>query len=115
MGGNDVRSTRFLPCRCTHESRIRHAYAPPALAPVRSSPVSKDLIQHKRDQVQAFDDNVQQLGRLTPELFLECLRVSDIRKTQSVLECLTDLEAVLEGLIALASIFTKNFIISKEV
>jgi hypothetical protein len=32
---------------------------------------------YKRDRVQAFDENVQQLERLTPEQFLECLGVSD--------------------------------------
>ena len=53
---------------------------PPALAPFKSSPVGKVqpyFIQHKRDQVQKFDVNVQQLELLTPEKFLECLDVSD--------------------------------------
>lgn len=54
---------------------------PPASAPVKSSPVGKVppyFIQDKRDQVQAFDENVQQLEGFTPEQFLECLRVSEI-------------------------------------
>jgi hypothetical protein len=53
---------------------------PPASAPVKSSPVGKVqpyFIQHKRDQVQAFDRNVQQLEPLTPEQLLECLDVND--------------------------------------
>jgi hypothetical protein len=53
---------------------------PPASAPFKSSPVGKVqpyFIQHKRDQVQKFDVNVQQLETLTPKKFLECLGVSD--------------------------------------
>ena len=53
---------------------------PPASAPFKSSPVGKIqpyFIQHKRDQVQKFDVNVQQLEPLTPEKFLKCLDVSD--------------------------------------
>ena len=56
---------------------------PPASAPVKSSPVGKVppyFIQDKRDQVQAFDENVQQLEGFTPEQFLECLRVSEINR-----------------------------------
>jgi hypothetical protein len=52
---------------------------PPASAPPKSSPVGKigpDFIQHKRDQVQAFDDKVQRLEPFTtPEEFLEYFRV----------------------------------------
>jgi hypothetical protein len=53
---------------------------PPASAPVKSSPVGKVqpyFIQHKRDRVQAFDENEQQLEGLTTEQFLERLAVSD--------------------------------------
>jgi hypothetical protein len=53
---------------------------PPASAPVKSAPVGKvhpHVIQHKRNQVQAFNENAQQLELLTPEQFLECLGVSD--------------------------------------
>jgi hypothetical protein len=53
---------------------------PPASAPFKSSPVGKVqpyYIQHKRDQVQAFDVNVQQLELLTPDQFLVCLRFND--------------------------------------
>ena len=53
---------------------------PPASVPVKSSPVGKVqpyYIQRKRDQVQAFDENVQNLKPLTPEKFLEYLDVSD--------------------------------------
>jgi hypothetical protein len=53
---------------------------PPASAPVKSSPVGKVqpyFIQHKRDQVQAFDQNVQQLEPLTPEQLLKYLDVND--------------------------------------
>jgi hypothetical protein len=53
---------------------------PPASAPAKSSPVGKVppyFIPHKRDQVQAFDETVQQLELLTPEQFLKCLGVRD--------------------------------------
>jgi hypothetical protein len=53
---------------------------PPVSAPVKSSPVGKVqpyFIPHKRDQVQAFDKNVQYSERLTPEQFLERLAVND--------------------------------------
>ena len=48
---------------------------PPASAPVDK--VQPYFIQHKRDRVQPFDENVQQVEPLTPEQFLECLDVSD--------------------------------------
>ena len=35
------------------------------------------VVQPKRDQVQAFDENIQQLEFLTPIEFLKYLRVSD--------------------------------------
>jgi hypothetical protein len=60
---------------------------PPASAPLKSSPVGKAqpyFIQHKRDQVQKFDVNVQQLETLTPEKFLECLDVSDDVLTSNI-------------------------------
>jgi hypothetical protein len=56
---------------------------PPTSAPVKSSPVGKVqpyYIQHKRDQVQAFDESMvmEQLKPFTTEQqFLECLAVSD--------------------------------------
>lgn len=53
---------------------------PPASGPVESSPVSKVqpyFLQHKCDEVQTFDKNVQQLETITPEQFLEHLRGSD--------------------------------------
>ncbi len=53
---------------------------PPASAPVKSSPVGKVqpyYIQHKRDQVQAFDESVQQLECLTEEQFLKYLHFTD--------------------------------------
>ena len=52
---------------------------PPALVPDKSSSVGKVppyFIQHKRDQVQAFDKNVQ-LDPFTAKQFLECLDVRD--------------------------------------
>ena len=52
---------------------------PPALVPDKSSSVGKVppyFIQHKRDQVQAFDKNVQ-LDPFTAKQFLECLDVGD--------------------------------------
>jgi hypothetical protein len=57
--------------------------APPAPAPIKSiksSPVGKiprAVPPHKRDQVQAFDENVQQLQLINSKRFLECLRVDD--------------------------------------
>jgi hypothetical protein len=54
---------------------------PPASAPAKSSPVRRVqpyYIQHKRDQVQAFDENGQQLERFTSqEHFLDYLDVGD--------------------------------------
>ncbi len=53
---------------------------PPASAPVKSSPVGKVqpyYIQHKRDQVQAFHENVQQLECLTEDQFFKYLRVTE--------------------------------------
>jgi len=49
-------------------------------APAKSSPVSKIsryFIQHKRDQLQAFDDSVQQPVPLSPQDFLKCLGFND--------------------------------------
>jgi hypothetical protein len=52
---------------------------PPASAPVKSSPVGKVqpyYIRHKRSQVQAFDENIQE-NPLTQEQFLQCFNVDD--------------------------------------
>ena len=52
----------------------------PVFPVYESSPAGKVqpyFIQHKRDRVQAFDENVQWLEPLTPEQFLESLDVSD--------------------------------------
>ncbi|KAN0139749.1 hypothetical protein V8E53_002411 [Lactarius tabidus] len=60
---------------------------PPASAPFKSFPVGKVqpyFIQHKRNQVQKFDVNVQQLETLTPKKFLECLGVSDNVLTSNI-------------------------------
>jgi hypothetical protein len=54
--------------------------APPAPAPVQSSPIGKiprSVAPHKRDQVQAFDENVQQSQLIDSIQFLEYLRVGD--------------------------------------
>ena len=55
---------------------------PPASAPVESSPVGKVppfFVQHKRDQVQAFDENIQKkAASLEPEQFLKILNEDDI-------------------------------------
>ena len=52
---------------------------PPASAPFKSSPgkVQPYFLQHRRNEIQKFDVNVQQLESLTPKKFLECLDVSD--------------------------------------
>ncbi len=53
---------------------------PPPSAPDKSSPFGKVqpyYIQHKRDQVQAFDESIQQLKCLTEEEFLEYLDFTD--------------------------------------
>src|SRR5580693_2676209 len=54
--------------------------APPAPAPIKSSPIGKiprAVPPHKRDQVQAFDEKVQQPQLINSKRFLECLRVDD--------------------------------------
>ena len=55
-------------------------HTPSASALDKSSPVGKIqryFAPHKRDQVQAFDESVQQLVFLAPEQFLDCLSVDE--------------------------------------
>ena len=53
---------------------------PPSSAADKSSTVGKVppyIIQHKRDQVQAFDKNVQQTECITEQQFFNCLGFGD--------------------------------------
>ncbi len=57
-------------------------------APAKSSPVGKVdpyFIQHKRDQVQAFDDGIQQLEPIPSQEFLKCLRFHDALQLPSTI------------------------------
>ena len=64
----------------TSSSKSGNCTPPPVSVLDESSPVGKVppyFLQHKREQVQAFDKNVQQLDPFTEEQFLNYLNVKD--------------------------------------
>ena len=74
-GGNDVRSQSS---HLWHSDRTwRNVCDATFCGTLSVTTMSGKGIRHKRDQVQAFDKNVQQLDPLTEKQFLECLGVRD--------------------------------------
>src|SRR5260221_5217251 len=86
-------------------------------APAKSSPVGKVepyFIQHKRDQLQAFDDGIRQLEPLSSQEFLKCLRLHDDPKLPSTTPSLPRDFFSIDGFLSLANNIAESIKTKRE-